>query len=752
MATTPLTHESLLIRLKISNKILGTGSFAAVHRGTWDGRPCAVKVLLPQHANIPRDPTRSDCPAQMLEREGNMLMRYPHRSLVTCYAVLELRPGFPGLPAGYKGSVPALILEYLQNGSLYKLLLQQQQTPWSHMYDDVTAMSWSIQIASALVHLHGLSPAVIHRDVKLENVMLNREKAQEGSASGEAPNMSSSPGPRANRPSVKLVDLGLHVAASHVADEQLFRAAMTSSFCDSPSGTAGSTQSPFVCSVNTEVANSNLQSRSPPHFGRATYSGGGGGATSAAKTLRRCGTSTAITSGGYSGGGSKTSVPPLFLALVPGSSRMLRVDPRSPGLRNRNAALILPEQLTAAEAEGDTRAPSALRDASIATSFERFNSGTQRQFSGLASSSSMCWVAAAGAPHSRSETQPTRAFSYREPVTRAASGLRRQLPPPPPSPPQVTTAASHQLALQMRKLDKRIMKLAEVPPSASAGLVDEVLGVTVNAIMAATEAAAVTKAASRMATTMLTTVMATATTDPETAPSPLDTEGYGSSSNNSYSGGAGEAAAVAEDVCEGAETAMLRSKEWASITSPSMNCATARVMRLYESSVPVESVYRLTGATGSHMTMAPEVYQGLPYNEKADVFSFGVVLYELFARSLLLVTHINTRKPGLPAVMQKPGQYAEAVSQGYRPEWTSCIPAPVWDLITECWNQDPLARPTMAEAESRLREISSQMDSAVAASGGARGGRGGGASGIRSERSPRVHLGPSECLGGCVIG
>lgn len=39
--------------------------------------------------------------------------------------------------------------------------------------------------------------------------------------------------------------------------------------------------------------------------------------------------------------------------------------------------------------------------------------------------------------------------------------------------------------------------------------------------------------------------------------------------------------------------------------------------------------------------MAPEVVLGQPYNEKVDVFSFGVILFEVLNRKLMLVDEIK---------------------------------------------------------------------------------------------------------------
>lgn len=74
--------------------------------------------------------------------------------------------------------------------------------PWKWLYDNAAALEWSIDVAAALAYLHDSRPAVIHRDVKLDNVLLTTPlrggKGGGGSKHG------------CNAPSAKLLDLGLH--------------------------------------------------------------------------------------------------------------------------------------------------------------------------------------------------------------------------------------------------------------------------------------------------------------------------------------------------------------------------------------------------------------------------------------------------------------------------------------------------------------------------------------------------------------
>lgn len=66
---------------------------------------------------------------------------------------------------------------------------------------------------------------------------------------------------------------------------------------------------------------------------------------------------------------------------------------------------------------------------------------------------------------------------------------------------------------------------------------------------------------------------------------------------------------------------------------------------------------------------------------QADVFSFAVVMYEMVARSMLVLTHLKG-----PNGFQTPDHYAAAVARhGYRPQRPQGCSDQLWQLISACW-------------------------------------------------------------------
>ncbi|CAI5514261.1 unnamed protein product [Closterium sp. Naga37s-1] len=93
----------------------------------------------------------------------------------------------------------------------------------------------------------------------------------------------------------------------------------------------------------------------------------------------------------------------------------------------------------------------------------------------------------------------------------------------------------------------------------------------------------------------------------------------------------------------------------------------------------------MTAETGTYRWMAPEVMEHQPYDHRADIFSFGVTMWEVITGDL-------------PYTGLTPLQAAIGVLQrNLRPPLPPGLPSRISNLITRCWAADPAVRPDFTE-------------------------------------------------------
>ncbi len=88
---------------------------------------------------------------------------------------------------------------------------------------------------------------------------------------------------------------------------------------------------------------------------------------------------------------------------------------------------------------------------------------------------------------------------------------------------------------------------------------------------------------------------------------------------------------------------------------------------------------KMTGLVGSPVWMAPEVLQAKQYSEKADVYSFGIVLWELLEKCL-------------PYGDVPTGQLEQQVLLKKRPPVPDYCPEAYAKLMQACWANNPKKR------------------------------------------------------------
>ena len=100
--------------------------------------------------------------------------------------------------------------------------------------------------------------------------------------------------------------------------------------------------------------------------------------------------------------------------------------------------------------------------------------------------------------------------------------------------------------------------------------------------------------------------------------------------------------------------------------------------------------YEMTGNTGSLRYMAPEVSSQEPYTEKCDVYSYGIMLWQM-ARDRVPFAGYN-----------KADFIGAVVDQNVRPKLDKSWPPLFCNLLTRCWDRESNKRPSFKAIVSEL--------------------------------------------------
>jgi len=94
--------------------------------------------------------------------------------------------------------------------------------------------------------------------------------------------------------------------------------------------------------------------------------------------------------------------------------------------------------------------------------------------------------------------------------------------------------------------------------------------------------------------------------------------------------------------------------------------------------------------------VAPEVLKGQSYSQASDIYSFGMVAYEVLTGLPPYMVYDNVKKHYTRKIDDS-ALKKEVRDRGLRPQFQVRVPQLLENLINECWDADPKQRPTAKE-------------------------------------------------------
>eukprot|EP00047_Mylnosiga_fluctuans_P024677 m.167502 g.167502 ORF g.167502 m.167502 type:complete len:1136 (+) comp9904_c0_seq2:40-3447(+) len=98
----------------------------------------------------------------------------------------------------------------------------------------------------------------------------------------------------------------------------------------------------------------------------------------------------------------------------------------------------------------------------------------------------------------------------------------------------------------------------------------------------------------------------------------------------------------------------------------------------------------MTRGVGTLLWTAPEVLAGRDYGPSVDVYSFGIVMYEVLTRTMPYGDLKHT------------WDVSDAVARGVRPEVPAGCPVAYAALMVRCWDSEPVVRPPFSAVREAL--------------------------------------------------